>query len=72
MIELATPSLPVECMGYTAIKHVNTPWDTSISYQLNCSVPQGSVLGPVEFVSYSYTEDIVFVRTTSHAVSPVC
>ena len=29
----------------------------SISYQLDCSVPQGSVLGPVEFVSY--TEDIV-------------
>ena len=35
------------------------------SYPLNCSVPQGSVLGPVEFAAY--TEDIACLLYTSDA-----
>ena len=44
---------------------VNCPYQVPSSYQVDCSVPQGSVLGPRCFVSY--TEDITDVLE-QHAV----
>jgi Reverse transcriptase (RNA-dependent DNA polymerase) len=38
------------------------------SYEVDCGVPQGSVLGPVVFVAY--TEDIADVVDTHHVRSP--
>jgi len=44
--------------------------NTTVDYILNCSVPQGSVLGPQQFSAY--TSEIPSVFKLHSSVSPVC
>jgi hypothetical protein len=41
--------------------------DRSATYSVNCSVPQGSVFGPVEFIAY--TEDVVVDVDNRHQIA---